>query len=327
MRGQGRDEEEAVRDNIWFWIGFNAFVLAMLALDLGVFHRRTHEVKLREALAWTGTWAALALLFGLGLWRFEGGGPALEYLTGYIIELSLSVDNIFVFALAFSYFRVPRRLQHRVLFWGILGALGMRAGMIFLGAALIRRFEFVIYLFGAFLVYTGVRMFRHRGPELNLKDNRVVRLAGRVMPVLQRYHGDKFFVRRQGILAATPLFVVLLVVEASDVMFALDSIPAIFGITREAFIVYTSNIFAILGLRSLYFALAGVIGLFRHLPTGLAAVLTFVGLKMLLSDVIHVPVWVALGVVVGILGISVAWSLLDRDGERQEGESRDFFEG
>ncbi len=316
----GERVERRCARTFWFWIGFNGFVLGMLALDLGVFHRRTHEVGLREALAWTGTWVALAMVFALGLWRFEGGEPALEYLTGYIIELSLSVDNLFVFALTFSYFRVPRRLQHRVLFWGILGALVLRASMILVGTALIHRFEFVIYIFGAFLIYTGVKMFRHKGPAMNLKDNAVVRLARRAMPVLRRYQGDRFFVRRGGIIAATPLFVVLLVVEASDVMFALDSIPAIFGITRDAFIVYTSNVFAILGLRSLYFALAGMIGLFRRLPSGLAVILSFVGLKMLLSDVVHIPVWLALGVVLTILGVAIAWSLHD-----PPEDARDFF--
>ncbi len=295
----------------WLWTGFNLFVLAMLALDLGVFHRKAHVVSLKESLTWTFVWVALALVFNAGLWHFAGSQKALEFFTGYVIEKSLSVDNVFVFALLFSYFAVPPLYQHKVLFWGILGALVMRATMIVLGAALITKFSWVIYLFGGFLILTGIKMIVKREEQLHPERNPVVRLFKRLMPVTPDYRGDKFFVRENGLLAATPLFVVLLLVEFTDLIFAVDSIPAIFAVTTDPFIVYTSNVFAILGLRSLYFALAGVMDKFHYLKIGLGVVLAFVGVKMLLA---HSP-WkidtlVSLAIIVVILLTSVVWSLL-----------------
>jgi tellurite resistance protein TerC len=295
---------------VWMWVAFNVFVLVMLAIDLGVLHRHAHEVKLKEALAWSGVWIALALLFALGLYSWYGPQPALEFLTGYIIEKSLSVDNIFVFILLFSYFRVPALYQHKVLFWGILGALVMRAIFIFAGIALLQRLHWVIYIFGALLIYTGIKMVTEKDKEIHPDKNPVLRLFRRLMPVTENYHADHFFVKQAGHYAATPLFVVLLVVETTDVIFAVDSIPAILGITVNPFIVYTSNVFAILGLRALYFALAGVMQLFHYLHYGLSAILVFVGAKMLLADVYKLPVAVALGVIAGILLIAVIASLM-----------------
>ena len=298
-------------DTLWLWIGFNVFILAMLALDLGVFHRKSHAVTLKEALTWTGVWVALALIFNAGLWHFAGSAKALEFFTGYVIEKSLSIDNVFVFALLFSYFSVPTQYQHKVLFWGIIGALVMRGIMIALGAALITKFGWIIYIFGGFLILTGIKMILKREEEIHPERNPVVRLFKKFMPVTPEYRGDKFFVRDNGLLMATPLFVVLLLVEFTDLIFAVDSIPAIFAVTTDPFIVYTSNVFAILGLRSLYFALVGVMDKFHYLKIGLGAVLSFVGVKMLLA---HSP-WkidtaVSLGVIVLILAISVICSLL-----------------
>jgi tellurite resistance protein TerC len=273
-----------VEVSIWAWIGFLAVVLGLLALDLGVFHRSAHAVSMREAATWTVVWISLSLLFNLGLYYWFGPEPAVAFLTGYLVEYSLSVDNIFIFVLLFTYFRVPAAYQHRVLFWGILGALVMRGTMIILGAALIERFEWIIYIFGAFLVFTGVRMALSRGEdeELHPDGNPLVRFVRRFIPVTQELHEEKFFVRIDGRLFATPLFVVLLIVESTDLIFAIDSIPAIFGITTDPFIVFTSNVCAILGLRSLYFLLAGVMDKFFYLKLGLAVILTFVGTKMLL---------------------------------------------
>jgi tellurite resistance protein TerC len=293
----------------WLWIGFNLFVLAMLALDLGVFHRKSHEVGLKEALAWSGVWIGLALAFNVGVYFWRGSETALQFLTGYLIEKSLSVDNIFIFLIIFSYFKVPSLLQHKVLFWGILGALIMRAALIVVGAALIAKFHWIIYLFGAFLIFTGLKMALQKEVELQPDKNPVVRLFKKVMPVTADYRGDRFFVWENARWAATPLFVVLLIIEMTDLIFAVDSIPAIFAITTDAFIVYTSNVFAILGLRSLYFALAGVAGKFHYLKLGLAVVLVFVGSKMALVDLYKVPVGVSLGVIALVLGASVAASL------------------
>jgi len=298
-------------DNLWLWIGFNAFVLVMLALDLGVFHRKAHVVSFKESIAWTVVWVTLALLFNLGVAHYMGDQKGLEFFTGYVIEKSLSVDNVFVFALLFSYFTVPPLYQHKVLFWGILGALVMRAVMIFVGAALIEKFAWIIYVFGAFLILTGIKMIVKREEEIHPERNPLVRWFKKFMPVTSDYRGDKFFVRENGIRMATPLFVVLLLVEFSDLIFAVDSIPAIFAVTKDPFIVYTSNVFAILGLRSLYFALAGVMDKFHYLKIGLGVVLSFVGVKMLLG---HTP-WkidthVSLGVIVGVLAVSIIVSLL-----------------
>ncbi|HLP01114.1 MAG TPA: TerC family protein [Opitutaceae bacterium] len=295
----------------WLWIGFNAFVLAMLALDLGVFHRKTHVVGFREALCWTAAWIALALSFNLGVWYFAGSGKALEFFTGYVIEYSLSADNVFVFALLFAYFAVPPLFQHKVLFWGILGALVMRLGMIALGAALIAKFSWIIYVFGGFLILTGIKMIVKRDEEIHPERNPLVRLFKRLMPVTNEFRGDRFFVRENGVLFATPLLVVLLMVEFTDVIFAVDSIPAIFAVTRDPFIVYTSNVFAILGLRSLYFALAGMMDKFHYLKIGLGVVLVFVGTKMLLAHTAYkIDTLVSLGVIVAILSTSVVVSLL-----------------
>jgi tellurite resistance protein TerC len=298
-------------DNLWLWIGFNAFVLLMLALDLGVFHRKAHVVTFKESIAWTVAWVTLALVFNLGIAHYMGNEKGLEFFTGYVIEKSLSADNVFVLALLFSYFAVPPIYQHKVLFWGILGALVMRAIMIFLGAALIAKFAWIIYVFGAFLILTGIKMIVKREEEIHPERNPLVRWFKKLMPVTNDYRGDRFFVKENGIRMATPLFVVLLLVEFSDLIFAVDSIPAIFAVTKDPFIVYTSNVFAILGLRSLYFALAGVLDKFHYLKVGLGVVLSFVGVKMLLA---HSP-WkidthISLGVIVVVLAASVVASLV-----------------
>lgn len=296
--------------SLYIWLGFGLFVLVMLALDLGVFHRRNHVVSFKEALAWTGFWVVLAMLFNLGLWYFQGSTKALEFLTGYLIEYSLSADNVFVFALIFSYFRVPAQWQHKVLFWGILGALVMRLVMIAIGAALVREFVWLLYVFGVFLVVTGVKMLWTSESEPEVENNRLVRWVRKLIPVTANYHSSRFFIRSNGHLLATPLFLVLVCVELSDLMFAVDSIPAIFAVTLDPFIIYTSNVFAILGLRSLYFVLARAIHLFHYLRTGLGLVLAFVGVKMLLA---HTPWKIgtlpALGVVAFILAVSVVASL------------------
>ncbi len=280
----------------------------MLVLDLGVFHRRAHTVKFREALAWSVVWIALAVIFAVVVFFWHGRTPALEFVTGYVIELSLSVDNLFVFLLIFRFFQVPPVHQHKVLFWGILGALIMRAVFIAAGVGLIQRFHWIVYVFGAFLVYSGIKLFFQEEAEIHPEKNPVLRLFRRFVPVTKDYEGNKFFVRRPG-LYATPLFVVLLVVETTDLLFAVDSIPAILAITRDAFIVYTSNVFAILGLRSMYFALAGMMEMFRYLHYGLSLVLVFVGAKMLLSHYLEIPTPVALAAVAGVLAISVIASV------------------
>ena len=301
-------------DQLWLWIGFNAFVLALLALDLGVFHRKAHEVALKEAGIWSAVWVAVALAFNWGVYHFMGAQAGLEFLTGYLIEKALSVDNIFVFVLIFSYFAVPAKYQHRVLFWGILGALLMRGAMIAAGAALIEQFHWIIYVFGAFLVVTGIRMATQTERAIEPESNPVIRLVRRLIPITREYHGQRFFVRQEvaGRMrrAATPLFVVLVLVETTDLIFAVDSIPAIFAVTTDPFLVYTSNVFAILGLRSLYFLLAGVVHRFHYLKLGLSAVLVFVGAKMLLADVYKIPVALSLGVVAVLLAASVVASLL-----------------
>jgi tellurite resistance protein TerC len=302
-------------DQIWLWVGFNVFVLAMLALDLGVFHKEAHEVSIKEAGAWSVLWVSLALVFNAGIYHFMGAEVGLQFLTGYLIEKALSVDNIFVFVLIFSYFQVPPRYQHRVLFWGILGALLMRGAMIAAGAALIEQYHWIIYVFGAFLVFTGIRMATQKEMDIEPESNPVIRLVKRFVPVTNQYHGQSFFTQESvgGRLrrVATPLFVVLVLVETTDLIFAVDSIPAIFAITTDPFIVYTSNVFAILGLRALYFLLAGVIHKFHYLKLGLSAVLVFVGIKMLVTYFdYHVPIGLSLGVIGGVLLISVLASLM-----------------
>lgn len=303
-----------------FWIGFLAFVLVMLALDLGVFNRKAHTVSVKEAGIWTAVWVSLALIFNLGLYFFAGGQVALEFLTGYLIEYSLSVDNIFVFVLIFSAFNVPSQYQHRVLFWGILGALVMRGIMIAAGAALISNYEWIIYVFGAFLVFAGIRMFfSHEEDSVDIENNGLLKFVRRLFPVTDGYRGSKFTVVEGGKRMITPLLLVLVMIELTDLVFAVDSIPAIFAITQEPFIVFTSNIFAILGLRSLYFLLAGVIHKFVYLRYGLAFVLTFVGVKMLLLIWhIHVPILLSLGVIITALGVSIIVSLMSPKAKEAE---------
>jgi tellurite resistance protein TerC len=305
---------------IWLWVGFNLFVLLLLALDLGVFHRKAHAVSIKEATIWSVVWISLAMLFNLAIYFFwdkisfnsaySNSEAALAFFTGYIIEKSLSVDNIFVFVLLFTFFAVRPAHQHRVLFWGILGALLMRGVLIAVGAALLKEFHWVIYVFGAFLVYTGFRMALHKDTELNPDQNVLIKFLRKIMPVTETYENDKFFIRRAGKLMATPLFVVLLVVESTDLIFAVDSIPAIFAVTQDPFIVYTSNVFAILGLRSLYFLLAGVIDKFHYLKLGLSVVLVFVGIKMLIVDFYKIPVGLSLSVIAFILVTSILASLI-----------------
>jgi tellurite resistance protein TerC len=292
-----------------FWILFNLFVAAMLALDLGVLNRRSHRVSFREALAWSGVWIALAAMFAVLVWFWHGRAPALQFVTGYVIELSLSVDNLFVFLVIFRYFKVPGQYQHKVLFWGILGALVMRGAFILAGVGLIRRFNWITYAFGAFLVYSGLKLLRQGETEIHPEKSPVLRLFRRVFPVTEEYVGGQFFTQRDR-RYATPLLLVLLVVETSDILFAVDSIPAVLAITLNAFIVYTSNVFAILGLRSMYFALAGMMDLFHYLHYGLSVVLIFIGLKMLGSHYVSIPTGWALTIVLFVLGAAILASLL-----------------
>jgi tellurite resistance protein TerC len=298
--------------NFYALLLFNLFVLAMLALDLGVFHRRAHVVSLREAAAWSAVWITLSLLFNLGVWFWRGPVPGLEFLTGYILEKSLSMDNVFVFAVIFAYMAVPAADQHKVLYWGVLGALVMRAAFIAAGVALISRFNWILYIFGAFLVFTGVRLFRHEHTEVHPERNPVVRLARRLFPVTKNYEGAAFFVHREGRRLATPLLLVLLMVETTDVLFATDSIPAVFAVTQDPFIIYTSNIFAILGLRALYFVLAGAITKFRYLRPGLSLILIFVGVKMLAVHYYKLPIALSLAIICAILVVAIGASLWER---------------
>ncbi len=291
------------------WLAFNVFIVAMLLVDLLVLHRHAHVVTVREAAITSTFWIALGLSFGGVIWAWQGGTTAGEYFAGYLIEKSLSVDNVFVFVLIFSYFAVPPQYQHRVLFWGILGALVMRGAFILVGAVLLEALEWILYLFGAFLLFTAFKMFRQSEMELDPSENRVLRLVARFVPMTTEYDGQKLFTKRTGTLLATPLFAVLVIVETTDLVFAVDSIPAIFAVTRDPFIVYTSNAFAILGLRALYFLLAGVAHRFVYLKTGLAVILAFVGTKMLIAEFYHVPVWFSLTVIASVLTVSVVASL------------------
>lgn len=294
----------------WLWAGFVTFVLAMLVIDLGIFNRKAHTIKMKEALIWCTIWISLAILFCIGTYIYRGHQAGLEFLTGYLIELSLSLDNLFVFLLIFSYFRVAPNLQHKVLYWGILGALLMRAGMIAGGIALITKFHWIIYVFGAFLVFTGIKMLTSGNTEIHPDKNPIIRLARKLFPVTPQYHGDHFFTRIDGRLFATPMFLVLLMIETTDLVFAVDSIPAILAITQDTFVVYTSNVFAILGLRSFYFALAGMFYKFRFLKVGLSIVLAYVGVKMLIADFFKIPTFVSLGVIVVTIGTSILVSFL-----------------
>lgn len=300
------------------WVIFNVFVLGMLALDLGVFHRKAHTLSKLEAAVWTAIWIGLAMLFALGIWHWQGSHRALEFLAGYLIEKSLSLDNIFVFLLIFSYFKVAPRYQHRVLFWGILGALVMRGAMIATGAALLRNFHWVLYVFGGFLIVTGIRFAFEKEVSVEPEKNPVLGLLRRVVRVTRSFHEQHFFVRESGRWFVTPLFVVLVLIESSDLVFAVDSIPAVFAITRDTFIVYTSNVFAILGLRALYSLLAGLMPMFRYLNVGLGVILSFVGAKMLLSEYYDIPTPLSLVVIAVVLAGTILASLW---ATRREGEA------
>jgi len=292
------------------WTAFNLFVIAMLAIDLGVFHRKAHEVTVREALTWTCVWITLAMIFNLFIYFYYDNVKALEFFTGYLIEKSLSVDNIFVIILIFSYFKVPSAYQHKVLFWGILGALVMRVIFILTGVELIHRFHWLIYIFGAFLVYTGIRMLTSGDLKIDSEKNPVIKLARKIMPITPSFEGDQFFVKHDGKTWATPLFLVVILIETTDLIFAVDSIPAILAISDDSFIVYTSNVFAILGLRSLYFALAGIEKYFKYLKYGLSAILVFVGVKMCIADLFKIPIEVSLIIIGFTLMIAMASSRL-----------------
>ncbi len=308
-----------LENQVLIYFVFNVFILCMLALDLGVFHRKSHVISVRESLIWTGVWIALALLFNILIYyRYEflypgkGTEAALQYLTGYLIEKSLSIDNVFVFLLLFTFFKVPSEYQHRVLFWGIIGALLFRAVFIALGAVLIARFHWIFYFFGALLIFTGIKMALGKDRTINPEKNPVLRLFRKIMPVTAEYHGPRFFIREDSLLKATPLFIVLLLIETSDIIFAVDSIPAIFAITEDPFLVYTANVFAILGLRSLYFAIAGIMRLFHHLHYGLSIILIFIGGKMIAAEALSfkVPVVYSLGFVAVCIAASVMASLI-----------------
>ncbi|MBS1517351.1 MAG: TerC family protein [Bacteroidetes bacterium] len=292
------------------WIGFNIFILLMLALDLGVFQKKVHIISVKEALIWSTVWILLALLFNLFIYFDLGKQKALEFFTGYLIERSLSIDNIFVFVILFSYFKVPQEYQHKVLFWGVLGALILRATLIALGVILIAKFAWIIYVFGAFLVYTGFKMAMHNGEDIHPEKNIVIRFYRKLFPVSAEYDKGNFFTVKNGTRMATPLFVVLIATEFTDLVFAFDSIPAIFAVTDDPFIIYTSNIFAILGLRAMYFALAGVIDKFHYLKVGLSMILIFIGFKMLIVDLYKIPIGYSLGVIAVILAMSVILSLI-----------------
>jgi tellurite resistance protein TerC len=302
--------------SVLFWILFNLFVIVVLTFDLGVLHRRPHVIKFREALGWSAAWILLAASFAVLVYFWHGRGATLDFVTGYLIEQSLSVDNLFVFLLIFRYFRVPAQHQHKVLSWGIVGALAMRAVFILLGVSLIHRFEWITYVFGAFLVYTGIQLFRHKEMQVNPEGNLLIRAFRRWVPVTPDFVEGKFLVRRKG-LYATPLLIVLLVVETTDLLFAVDSIPAVLAITTDPFIVYTSNVFAILGLRSMYFALAGMMEAFHYLHYGLSVILVFIGAKMLLAEFYPIGTHVALAVVIGVLAISIAASVLHPSGKKK----------
>ncbi len=302
--------------NLMLWIGFAVLIIVMFILDLGIFNRKSHEISFREALTWTLVWVGLAMAFNVGILFFLGRDKALEFLTGYLIEESLSVDNLFVFIMIFSYFHISKALQPKILKWGIIGALVMRAIFIFLGIELFERFHWMVYVFGALLIVTGLKMAFGGEEKIEPEKNLVVRLVRRFVPITKRIHGDRFFIRRNGMLAATPLFLTLLVVESSDLIFAVDSIPAILAVTRDPFIVYTSNVFAIMGLRSLFYLLSNVMEMFAYLKLGVSFILAFVGVKMLLSQTYPIPIFFSLGVIVGVLAISIMMSIIIGTGKK-----------
>jgi tellurite resistance protein TerC len=299
-----------MNESTLLWVGFNVFVLGMLALDLGVFHRKSHTVTVREALTWTGVWVTLSLFFNLFIYYYFGEEKAVEFFTGYLIEKSLSVDNIFVIIMIFSYFQVPQEYQHKVLFWGILGALVMRVIFIFSGIELIHRFHWLVYIFGGFLVFTGIRMITSGDDKIEPEKNPIIKLARRMFSVTPTFEGDQFFTKHEGKTWVTPLFLVVILIEVTDLIFAVDSIPAILSISEDPFIVYTSNVFAILGLRSLYFALSGIEKYFHYLKFGLSAILIFVGVKMCIVDFYKIPVSISLIVIVFVLAIAMLASVL-----------------
>ena len=294
---------------IWPWILFNVFLVSMLLLDLFVFHRKAHAIQMRESLLWTGFWVSLAVIFGFGIWYFEGSSHAIDFFSGYVVEESLSVDNLFVFMMLFAYFCVPKEHQYRVLFWGILIAIVLRAVFIVGGIALFQALEWIVYVFGAFLIYTGIRMGMQSDDNPHPEANPVVKILCRFLPMTAKYHGGKFFTMENGRRLATPLFVVFMAVNLTDVIFAVDSIPAVLAITQDPFIVYTSNMFAIMGLRSVYFALSGFASRLHYLHYGLSAVLVFLGVKMMLSGIFHIPTVLSLLIIASLLGIAVIASL------------------
>ena len=300
---------------IWAWAVFLLVVFVMLMVDLGVFHRKAHVLSMKEAAIWSTVWVVVALVFNAVVWVWLGHQKALEFFTGYLVEKALSADNIFVFAVLFNYFAVPPEYRHRVLFWGVLGAIVFRLTFILAGTALLKKFHWVIYIFGIIVIISGIKLLMRKEEEIDPERNPVLRLARRFLPITPNYHGQKFFVRLNGKFMATPLMLVLLVVESTDIVFAIDSIPAIFAITRDPFIVFTSNVCAILGLRALYFVLEGMIRLFRYLDEGLAVILVFIGVKMLVSEFYKIPTWVALSFVAAVLAITIALSLM---AERRE---------
>ena len=295
--------------SITLWVVFNAFILLMLIIDLKVFNREPHEISIKESLIWTAVWIIQAIIFGIGLYYFMSPQASLDYFTGYLIEKSLSVDNIFVFLMIFTYFSVSSIYQHRVLFWGIFGALVFRFIFIFAGVALLERFHWIIYVFGAFLIFTGIKLGLEKDKEIHPERNPILKLVRRFVPITKNFHGQHFIVKRGNRIIATPLFVVLVVIETTDVVFALDSIPAIMAITRDPFLIFSANAFAILGLRALYFALSGVMRLFHYLHYGLAFILVYIGIKMLLENVIHISTWFTLGLIVTTLTLSVILSI------------------
>lgn len=309
--------------SLTLWIAFNVFIILMLIVDLYVFNRKPHTITIKESLTWTGIWIALAMVFGVGVYYFMGSQPALDYFTGYLIEKSLSVDNIFVFLLVFTYFNVPDKYQHKVLFWGIFGALVFRFIFIFIGVALIEQFHWVIYIFGAFLIFTGIKLGLEKDKEIQPEKNPILKIVRRFVPITSDFHGPDFFIKKRGRYIATPMIIVLIVIETTDIVFALDSIPAIMAITRDPFIIYSANAFAILGLRALYFALSGVMRLFHYLHYGLSFILVYIGVKMMLEDLVHIPTILTLGVIVATLTISVIFSILYPKEESPLPDNRD----
>ncbi len=305
-----------MHNELTLWIGFNIFILIMLALDLFVIQRKTHVIKVKEALIWSAIWVVLALIFNVFIYHEFGKTKALEYFTGYLLERSLSIDNIFVFILLFSYFKVEQQYHHKILFWGVIGALILRALLIWLGSALVSQFEWVIYIFGAFLLITGFRMGFQSDADIHPENNVIIRFFKKILPVTSRYHGGDFFVRQGGKLHATPMIIVLLSIEVTDLIFAFDSIPAIFAVTRDPFIIYSSNIFAVLGLRTTYFALSGIMNKFHYLRVGLSMILVFIGIKMLIMDFYKISIFFSLTVIALILAASIVFSIVMQPGKK-----------